>query len=161
MPNETRIPVSERPRVTQIIVYGLPGPQGSKSFKGTFVGKDGRTHAKLAQSSKKVKSWRENVHAAALAARGSWPPLDAALRVWMVFTLPKPASAPRRRQTWPMKMPDLSKLARSTEDALTTAGIWRDDARVVEYQLLAKRYPNEGKGALEAPGCWIEIEVIG
>jgi crossover junction endodeoxyribonuclease RusA len=76
----------------------------------------------------------------------------------MVFTLPKPASAPKRRTTWPMRTPDLSKLARSTEDALTDAGIWRDDARVVEYGLLAKRYPGEGRGALEAPGVWIEIE---
>ena len=57
-----------------------------------------------------------------------------------------------------MRTPDLSKLARSTEDALTAAGIWTDDARVVEYGLLAKRYPNEGRGSLEAPGVLITIE---
>lgn len=136
------------------VVYGLPGPQGSKSFKG--VSKKGR--AILVESSAKVAPWRECVHFAALAARDGRAPLDAPLRLHMVFTLPKPMSAPKRRQTWPMKTPDLSKLARSTEDALTTAGIWRDDSRVVEYGLLAKRYPGEGYGALEAPGVWIVIE---
>lgn len=136
------------------VVYGLPGPQGSKSYKGQS--KKGR--AILVESSAKVKPWRECVHFTALAARAGMPPLDAPLRLHMVFTLPKPASAPKRLQSWPMKMPDLSKLARSTEDALTTAGIWRDDARVVEYGLLAKRYPGEGFGALEAPGVWIVIE---
>ena len=102
----------------------------------------------------------EDVKAAAGAVRAGRDPLDCPLRLHMVFTLPKPASAPKRRQTWPMRTPDLSKLARSTEDALTDAGIWKDDARVVEYGLLAKRYPGEGRGALEAPGVWIEIEVI-
>ena len=138
-----------------IKVYGLPGPQGSKSFKGMRGG-----HAVLIESSKKVKPWREDVKAAAEAVRAGREPLDCPLRLTMVFTLPKPSSAPKTRATWPMRTPDLSKLARSTEDALTDSGIWRDDARVVEYALLAKRYPGEGYGALEAPGAWIVIEGI-
>lgn len=159
-PKETSqvAPLARAPASIVIVVYGMPGPQGSKSFKGTFTGKDGRTHAMLTESSKKVKPWRQDVKAAAEAVRSGADPLDGPLRVSMVFTLPKPASAPKRRQTWPMKTPDVSKLARSTEDALTNAGIWKDDARVVEYALLAKRYPGEGSHALEAPGVWIEIE---
>lgn len=138
-----------------IRVYGMPGPQGSKSFKGMRGG-----HAIMVESSKKVRPWRQDVKAAAEAVRAGRTPLDGPLTLRMVFTLPKPASAPKRRQTWPMRTPDLSKLARSTEDALTDAGIWVDDARVVEYGLLAKRYPNEGLYALEAPGAWIIIEAI-
>jgi len=144
------------PWVMTIKVYGIPGPQGSKRFMGV---KGGR--GVMVESSKKVKPWREDVKAAAEIVRGLRAPLDCPLRLHMVFTLPKPSSAPKRRQTWPMRTPDLSKLARSTEDALTAAGVWKDDARVVEYGLLAKRYPNEGRGALEAPGVWIEIEVMG
>jgi len=41
-------------------------------------------------------------------------------------------NAPRR----PAKMPDLSKLVRATEDALTDAGLWRDDAQVVEISAM-------------------------
>lgn len=135
-------------------VYGMPGPQGSKSFKGMRGG-----HAIMVESSKKVRPWRQDVKAVAESVR-SGPPLDGPLRLKMVFTLPKPASAPKRRQTWPMRTPDLSKLARSTEDAITDAGLWVDDARVVEYVLLAKRYPGEGSYALDAPGVWVSIEQI-
>ena len=74
----------------------------------------------------------------------------------MTFTLPKPASAPKRTRTWPCRMPDLSKLIRSTEDALTDAGVWTDDARVVEV-VARKVYPYEGVWSLHAPGVRIQI----
>ena len=77
-----------------IEVYGIPGPQGSKRHVGNGV---------MLESSKKVKPWRELVHSAALSARMSGaemiePPLDCPLMVRMVFTLPKPQSAPKRRR---------------------------------------------------------------
>lgn len=144
----------------RIVVYGSPAPQGSKAFKGTFVGKDGRTHGIMAESSKKVKPWREDVKAAALLARDGRPPLDGALIVRMVFTLPKPASSPKSRRSWPMRKPDVSKLARSTEDALTDAGIWADDARIVEYGRLCKVFPGEDKEALESTGALIVIGLL-
>lgn len=134
-----------------ITVYGTPGPQGSKRHVGNGV---------MIESSKKVKPWREAVHAAALEVRAGRLPIDAPILVRMVFTMPKPASAPKRKRTWPMRTPDLSKLARSTEDALTSAGIWRDDARVVEYARLAKVFPGEDPESLEAPGVRIELTVI-
>jgi Holliday junction resolvase RusA-like endonuclease len=142
----------------EVIVHGSPAPQGSKSFKGVRGGK-----AILAESSKHVKPWRDAVRADALTARPlwaegrSWRPLDEPLLVEMVFTMPKPAAAPKRRRTWPMRMPDLSKLCRSTEDALTDAGVWVDDARVVEYGRLAKVYPGEDPDALTSPGAVIRV----
>lgn len=51
---------------------------------------------------------------------------------------------------------NLSKLVRSTEDALTDAGAWDDDARIVECRS-GKRYPGEGPDALDVPGCVIRI----
>ena len=137
-------------------VRGLPAPQGSKRFVGVHGGR-----GVMVESSAKVKPWREDVRQVALTLRNAlqFEPLDAPLRVRMVFTLPKPASAPKRRTTWPMRTPDLSKLVRSTEDALTSAGLWKDDARVVECTA-AKRYPGEGDDALDSPGCVIVVEVI-
>jgi Holliday junction resolvase RusA-like endonuclease len=140
-----------------IIVFGDPAPQGSKAFKGLFTGKDGRQHAKLAESSKRVKPWRQDVVAAARQAVAGAAPLDGALVVRMVFTVPKPASAPKRRTSWPNKRPDCSKLCRSTEDALVTAGAIADDARIVGYERLFKVYPNEDPDALTSPGVRIEI----
>ena len=136
----------------RIIVYGLPAPQGSKRHVGGGV---------MIESSKKVKPWREAVKAKAEAARErvGQPPIDGPVRLIVTFTMPKPASAPKRRRTWPMRTPDLSKLVRSTEDALTDAGIWKDDARVVDCAS-AKVYPLEGQEALDTPGAVIEVYLL-
>lgn len=136
-----------------VIAYGQPAPQGSKKF----VGHANSGRAILAESSKKVKPWRQDVKAAAEIARAGAAPLDGNLVVSMVFTVPKPASAPKRRTTFPNKKPDLSKLARSTEDALVDAGLIVDDSRIVEFSRLAKVFPGEDPEALEAPGVRIVI----
>ena len=136
-----------------VIVYGSPAPKGSKKFVGMAGGR-----GVMIESSKRVKPWREDVKAAALAARNGAAPLDCPLSVRMIFTVPKPTSAPRRRRTWAMRKPDLSKLARSTEDALVDAGLITDDARIVQYERLAKVYPGEDREALEAPGVRITVQ---
>ena len=112
-------------------VIGGPAPQGSKSPKGYRNG-----HAVMVESSKNVAPWRQAVAAAAF---GAGPCLDGPLVVAMVFALRRPASA-RKRDAVPCRYPDVSKLARSTEDAITTAGLWADDARVAVYAPLAKAY---------------------
>lgn len=133
------------------IAHGTPGPQGSK----TGYAINGRVV--MRESSKKVRPWRQDVRDAALRALpDDWTPLDGPLAVDMVFTLRKPVSAPKRRRTWPDRTPDLSKLCRATEDAMTGV-VWRDDARVVEYRTLAKRYPLEGDDALTYPGVIVRI----
>lgn len=143
----------------QITVYGMPAPQGSKRHVGRGI---------MIESSAKVKPWREAVKWAAITARedaglykGS--PLGSTMsgpvRVEMVFTLPKPKSAPKKRRTWPDRKPDLSKLIRSTEDALTDAGAWEDDARVVSC-VARKVFPGEGPDALDVPGAVIRIEAV-
>jgi Holliday junction resolvase RusA-like endonuclease len=136
-----------------IRVFGSPAPQGSKKFVGT--NKAGR--GILVESSKKVRPWRQDVKAAAIEARAGAAPIDGPIVVRMVFTVPKPASAPKRRTTYPCRKPDLSKLARSTEDALVDAGLIADDSRIIEFQRLAKVFPGEDPEALESPGVRIEI----
>lgn len=141
-------------------VYGMPAPQGSKRHVG---------NGRMIESSKKVTPWRQDVRLEATMtiaewerAHGKkWTPLDCPLRVRMVFTMPKPASAPKKRRTYPMRTPDLSKLLRSTEDALTSAGFWKDDARVVEYARAAKVFPGEDPESLNVPGVRIVVEIMG
>ncbi|CAA2393625.1 hypothetical protein [Xanthomonas phage Tabio] len=145
----------------KIVVYGDPAPQGSKSFKGIHGG-----HAVLAESSKRVAPWRQDVKVAAEAEigrredPGDWVPMDGPLLLVVVFTLPAPLSLPKRRASYPSKLPDLSKLVRSTEDALTAAGVWKDDARVVECRAI-KTYPADTLGAhpdaLRRPGAVIQV----
>lgn len=111
-----------------IDVIGVPAPQGSKSFKGMRGGKP-----ILVESSKKVAPWREAVERAARAriALTGWTTLDGPIVLSILFWLPPPKTMPRGR-VLPTTYPDLSKIVRSTEDALTTAGVWADDARVIE-----------------------------
>ena len=108
--------------------FGDPAPQGSKRHAG---------HGVMIESSKRVKPWRDTIAGAGV---GAGPCLDGPLAVAMVFTSRRPLSA-NRRQVVPGRTPDLSKLARAAEDAVTTAGLWTDDARVAVYAPLAKVYP--------------------
>jgi crossover junction endodeoxyribonuclease RusA len=106
--------------ILQFTVYGIPAPQGSKRHVGGGV---------MIESSKKVKPWREAVKWAAREAMpAGWQKLDGPLVLSVAFYLPRPKAA--KAAIACCKMPDLSKLIRSTEDALTDAGAWADDARV-------------------------------
>ncbi|MFF4417515.1 RusA family crossover junction endodeoxyribonuclease [Streptosporangium sp. NPDC001559] len=146
------------PPLITVVVYGTPGPQGSKRHVG-----DGR----LIESSKKVAPWRASVRQAAVeatdpacAALGlvEWEPLDQPLIVEMAFTLHRGKTVKRPHHT---TYPDLSKLIRSTEDALTAAGIWADDARVVRYHNPRKLYVGDtDPDALLAPGVVIRIWAV-
>lgn len=133
-----------------ISVYGSPGPQGSKKFVGRS--KSGR--GIMIESSTKVKTWREAVKSAALdVVTGT---IIGAVEVEMIFYMPKPKSAPKGRVTWPDRRPDLSKLVRSTEDALTDAGVWEDDARIIRC-FSGKAFAGENSDALRSPGAIIKI----
>jgi Holliday junction resolvase RusA-like endonuclease len=153
-----------------IVAYGVPGPQGSKAFKGSRPTKSGGRAPILVESSKKVKPWREAVTEAAQRTILALPyaqrlafPFTAPLEMALVLTLPRPARMPAERVVagvaYPMAYPDVSKLARSTEDALTGT-VWADDAQVVRYTLLEKRYVGE-RYALDRPGAVITIAEIG
>ncbi|WP_228976726.1 RusA family crossover junction endodeoxyribonuclease [Streptomyces sp. DH12] len=148
----------------EVVVRGLPGPQGSKRHVG---------NGRMVESSAKVKPWREAVVWSAVQARraikGS-PTLDGPLAAEMVFCFARPRghfgtgrNAGRLRPSAPARpavTPDLSKLARSTEDALTTAAVNADDALIVEYRRLGKWYVTDHglvDGVLDGPGCTIRL----
>lgn len=133
----------------EFYVRGLPAPQGSK--RGFVRG----ARAVLVESSAKVRPWREAVVAAAVAALEAGVtsyPRGVPLMVSLRFHVPRPKShygtgrnATRLKPTapaFPTTMPDLDKLVRSTLDALTTAGMYRDDSQVTKAQV-AKRYVAE------------------
>lgn len=118
-------------------VTGTPAPQGSKR---AFVVNG---HAVMAESSKKVKPWRQDVTAAALNAMASVPgfqPYAGPVSVRVVFWISRPGyhfrSGARSRELKPTapryvdKKPDGDKLLRATLDALTSSGVFRDDAQV-------------------------------
>lgn len=143
----------------EFVVMGVPGPQGSKRHVG---------NGRMIESSKKVKPWREAVKWAAIRAKadyeertGDWLEFRGPVRLTVVFTLPAPKSLPKTKASVPAKKPDLSKLVRSTEDAITDSFLWKDDALVVSM-VVDKTYPSHvigsHKGALPGPGARIIVE---
>jgi crossover junction endodeoxyribonuclease RusA len=119
-------------------VRGTPGAQGSKRVfgKGQFK-----------ESSAKVAPWRSDVKAAAeaaLLATDEWPHRhNGPVHFTCTFMFPRPKSHYRTgklagvlRDDAPIYVTshgkgDLDKLARSTFDALTAAGVWADDSLAV------------------------------
>lgn len=151
-------PTPARPDLEFTVTDHRPAPQGSKRHVG---------RGRLLEQSKRVAPWREAVDKAARDARvvghiGAVPvhkpALDGPLSVEIVFTVRKPASAPKTRVTWPTTRDsgDIDKLLRSTFDALTTAGAIADDSRIVEITA-RKVFPGEGLDALETPGAVIRV----
>lgn len=135
-----------------IDVVGLPAPQGSKR---AFV-VNGR--AVMAESSKKVKPWRQDVVAAVhnTLAEHPWETPAHAVEVSISFYMPRPGyhfrTGKHSHQLRPNapahvdKKPDLDKLARSTLDALTTSAVIKDDAQVARL-VIEKRYADGPTGA--------------
>lgn len=105
-----------------LFVPGRPAPQGSKRSFG---------HGRMVEMSKYVGTWRDDVRAACLQAWNGRPPLDGPLIFEAEFVRKRPAGAPKTYTPADSTAPDLSKLVRATEDAITSAGVWHDDARVV------------------------------
>lgn len=147
-------------------VFGTPGPQGSKKAMPIYTGSKAKGtrqfsgRVTMQESSAKVKPWRSAVEGAALdmlRQRVAWVPLAGPVVLSVVFTLNRPKSYPKS-VVHHLKYPDLSKLVRSTEDAMTTAHVWEDDARVIGYRDTWKIYVG-APGALPVPGATIRVYV--
>ena len=128
----------------------IPAPQGSKRHVGNGV---------MIEDCAKVKPWRNLVAEAAVQA-GAYP-LMGPISFDAEFIFPRPKSHYRTgslsdqlRADAPYLhsvKPDVSKLQRSTEDALSGIA-FQDDARIAQASL-TKRYADEG----ELPGAVIVI----
>lgn len=171
---EGEAPAPGRPQLV-LTVHGVPAPQGSKHGRPIYNGRGANKvfTGKVAQveSSVNLPAWREAVKEQALKGRERLgAPLLGPVFVEATFSFNRPKyhwrtgrnahllrdSAPAR----PTGPPDLSKLVRAIEDALTDAGVWRDDAQAVEEHT-RKVYVDTGIDALPHPGAVIRIHPIG
>jgi len=127
----------------EFTVYGVAKPAGSKK---AFVNrKTGRAQIKDDSDN---RTWRQEVALTAIAAMGGDRPLTGPLAVEFVFYRPRPAGhygSGRNQGTlkeaapmYPVIRPDVLKLARLVEDALTGI-VYQDDAQIV-LEVLAKVY---------------------
>ncbi|MFJ9988622.1 RusA family crossover junction endodeoxyribonuclease [Streptomyces globisporus] len=162
----TTVPLLERHLRLTIVAHGRPAPQGSKKYAGHRLNAaSGRMSAVLVEQSKRVKPWRALVTNAAMNAmldhRLDYP-LDGPLEADIIFTVLKPASAPKRRRTWPTTRHsgDVDKLIRSTFDGIADAGAVADDSRIIRVTA-TKTFPDEHPDALDQPGAIIRLYTLG
>jgi Holliday junction resolvase RusA-like endonuclease len=121
-------------------VHGTPAPAGSK--RGFYNAKAGRVI--VTDANAKSRPWKAQVSDAAAEAMGGAELLQGPLSLELVFHVPRPKghfgarglrpSAP----DFPAVKPDVLKLARAVEDALSSI-VYRDDAQIVT-EFLLKRY---------------------
>ena len=122
-------------------VLGTPAPQGS--FRAAYSAKSKR--AFVIQSCKRTMPWRQEVAAKAEEAMSHSDQrlvgiFTGPLKLTAFFYMPRPKghygkkglrpSAP----PFPDKKPDLSKLVRAIEDAMTGI-VYVDDAQIVSYDV--------------------------
>lgn len=137
------------PLLFSIFIPGKPAPGGSKRAIPTKKGK-----IAVVDDAKGNRDWKSRVADQARIAWGDKPLLDQPIVVRATFFVLRPKghfgvkglkpSAPE----FPTTKPDLTKLFRATEDALTGV-VWRDDPLIVE-QHIRKAYG-------EKPGVYLLI----
>jgi len=132
----------------ELFVPGIPKPAGSKrgiALKGKF-GFTGRVA--VVDACEKSKDWKADVKAFARTAWKGQPLLTGPVVLTLTFYVTRPkwhfgsgknegvlkSSAPRL----PVVKPDVLKLARAVEDALTGV-VWQDDSQITTETLM-KRY---------------------
>jgi crossover junction endodeoxyribonuclease RusA len=139
-------------------VYGTPKPQGSKRHVGNGV--------MVESGGEALRTWREDVKQAALAARAELDePLAGPVDLRVTFYLARPLSHWRTGRNahmlrdsapdFPWRRPDLDKLLRSTFDAISAAELWHDDCCAVHVAAW-KTYAHNGT----APGAHITLEAL-
>jgi crossover junction endodeoxyribonuclease RusA len=139
----------ELTRTVIVDVRGLPRPQGSMRLH-TLPG--GGTAARYPPA---VYQWRGQVQQA--VAQLEAEPFHGPVELHLAFDLPRPAGhygtgrnagvVKPGSPAHPAVMPDLDKLVRCVADAITDAGLWKDDAQVCAIHA-AKRYVTTPPGVL-------------
>lgn len=83
------------------------------------------------------------------------------MSVEVVFTFDRPKAAPKSRPCWPTTRSsgDIDKLQRAVFDALTDAGVWRDDSQVVDVR--ARKVHIGDDGALHILGARVTVAAVG
>jgi Holliday junction resolvase RusA-like endonuclease len=137
-------------------VFGAAEPTGSK-LPGRR--KDGKLFVR--DDNPNAAEWKRRVAGEAGKAMGGRELLAGPLRMRLTFVVVRPGghftskgalSAEGRRRPYPDKRPDLTKLIRGVEDAMTSV-VWRDDEQVVQQEA-SKVYGEPARCEVEVEPAW-------
>jgi Holliday junction resolvase RusA-like endonuclease len=145
----------------RIVAYGKPITQGSK-VRNRYSGMRD-------DNAKTLKPWRERVHHAALEALDGKARIEGPVVIDVTFWFDRPAGHYRTGRNAHMLRDaapafpdnkgsgDIDKLQRACFDALTSAGVWRDDSQVVKVSA-SKRFCENCPGhQMPKPGVVIDV----
>lgn len=152
-----------------IVVAGVPRPQGSKHARPVYRGSTARgtreftgQAAQVDSSGDALHQWRRDITAAAVAAGATV--LQGPVRVTIEFRMPRPQahylpansrrSRPQLRQdapAWHTSKPDVDKLTRAVLDALMRV-VFADDAQVTAVRAF--------KVYAESPGARVMVDPL-
>jgi crossover junction endodeoxyribonuclease RusA len=122
---------------TTFTVFGIPQAQGS--MRAFMAG----GKARMRHSSSKIVPWRQEIAQTALALGVT--PIEGAVGIDVVFSLPRPKSVSIKKRPLPTTKPDLDKLVRAVLDALIGIA-YVDDAQVA--QVAASKVYGEPKAVI-------------
>lgn len=162
----TPLAATAPPAPLVVVALGTPAPQGS--HRAFVVGKkDGPKRAIVTDDSNRTQPWKQTVKQAATTAMAldGWQMTSGPVSVAVTFYLPRPkghygtgrnADLLKPSAPWyPTGKPDGDKLLRGLLDALGDAGVFRDDAQVVQFDVW-KAYCGIGR----PPGMRCEVRVM-
>lgn len=144
--------------MSAFVSFFVPGEPKTAGSKRAFMPR-GWSRPIIVDDCKKGKDWRGDVKRFAAEAFDGEALLDGPLNVSLTFTMRRPKhhyrSNGQLKENAPAlhtSKPDVLKMARAVEDALTGV-IWKDDSQIA-VECLTKRYG-------EKPGCQVTITAIG
>lgn len=143
------------------VVTGHPEPAGSKrAFVNPRTGR-----AQVVDANRKAAPWKQQV-AGVVASLTDGVQFTGPVRLDVTFVLARPkghfgtgrnaGKLKRSAPAFPATRPDTTKLLRGVEDALTDAGLWRDDAQVVE-QTARKEYGTPERCEVTVEAMWSSV----
>ena len=119
-----------------MISFTVPGPpRGKGRPRFARVGKFTRTY-----TDEKTASYENLVALYAVAARRGKPPIEGPVELAVIFMLPRPKS---KKRASPHVKPDIDNLVKGVLDGCNQAGVWADDAQVVDLRA-SKEYGEPG-----------------
>ncbi len=146
----TGIDLDEPQEIISFIVLGEPSPEGStRSFYIPKLNRTVTTH----QNQTRLNAWRNRVATEAqnvLFEREWTSDRASAYTLDVDFVLPRPPSVPPHRRIRPTVKPDIDKLVRAINDALTGI-LFPDDCQVVSIRV-TKDYEGERR-----PGAYLRV----
>jgi len=118
----------------------------------------------MKEDNPRLKSWRYDVGMAAQEVFGDKPLITGPVRLGITFYLQRPKAHYRTGKnkhllkdsapSFPIVMPDLTKMLRAAEDALKGV-IWKDDSQVIAQETYKAYIPLD-----QAQGAWVRVLVI-